>query len=205
MIWDVAGPNGHVHESISEKQLLRSREEAIDAGFKTLLAQILLAQSKLDALPKPQGPVTIALQGFTNHLRTMHVDLKINIPCHEMWKTEEPFAASQRWPAAGIEGGKMIQPHGRGSIYGPIEYSIGHQDGIARDELGMIFSETLDDGGLAGTIPTTTHMPPLIHFNSRCLEIHTIEGEAPSAKTKQQTMQCNHRHARNANSKLCVT
>jgi len=161
-------------------------EDVFDAGFETLLAQ-----SKLDTPPNPQGPVTTALQGFTNILRTTYVDLKL--PNHEMWKTEESFAASQRWSTVGGESGKMIKPHGRGSIYGPIEYCDGHQDAISRAQLGMIFSATLEDGGVAGTIATMMHMPSLSHFNSRCLEIHTIEGEVPSVKTKQQTMQCNHR------------
>ena len=111
-----------------------------------------------------------------------------------MWKTEESFAASQRWSAVGSESGKMIQPHDRGCIYGPIAYCNDHQDAIAREEPGMFFSATLEDGGVAGTVAAMMHMPSLTHFNSRCLEIHTIEGEVPSVKTKQQTMQCNHRH-----------
>jgi len=118
-------------------------EDVFDAGFETLLAQ-----SKLDTPPNPQGPVTTALQGFTNILRTTYVDLKL--PNHEMWKTEESFAASQRWSTVGGESGKMIKPHGRGSIYGPIEYCDGHQDAISRAQLGMIFSATLEDGGVAG-------------------------------------------------------
>ena len=73
MICTIAGLTGHVHES--EKQMLWEREEVFDAGFKTLLGQ-----SKLDTLPNPQGPVTTALQGFTNHLRTVYVDLKLRIP-----------------------------------------------------------------------------------------------------------------------------
>ena len=117
----------------------------------------------------------------------------MKLPDHEMWKTEEPFAASQRWSAMGSGSGKIIQPHGRGSIYGPIEYCNDHQDAIARDELGMIISATLEAAGVTGTVATMMHMPSLSHFNSRCLEIHTIEGEVPSVKTKQQTMQCNHR------------
>ena len=61
-----------------------------------------------------------------------------------MWKTEEAFAASQKWSSVGSESGKMITPHGRGSIYGPIEYRNGHQDAIAKDELGMVVSATLE-------------------------------------------------------------
>ena len=115
--------------------------------------------------------------------------------------------ASQKWSAVGSESGKIIQPHGRGSIYayGPIElYCNGHQGAIAKDSLGMIVSATLEDGGVAGTAATMTHMPKmhmpsLSHFNSRYLEIHmyTIdhEGGVPSAKTRVETEQRSHRPA----------
>ena len=67
MIWDidVAGLNGHVHQS--KKQMPWSRDDVFDPGFETLHSH-----STLDTLPNPQGPVTTALQGFTNHLRTMY-------------------------------------------------------------------------------------------------------------------------------------
>ena len=136
MICTVAGLTGHVHQT-SNSFGIWQREEVFDAGFATLLAQ-----SKHKSLPNPMGAVTTALQEFANHLRTMYVDLKL--PGHEMWKTEESFAANQRWTAVGSESGKMIKPHGRGSIYGPMEYCNDHQDAISKDELGMIFSATLE-------------------------------------------------------------
>ena len=44
MIWNVAGLNGHVHESKIHR--IWQREEAFDAGFKTLLAQSKLGTHK---------------------------------------------------------------------------------------------------------------------------------------------------------------
>ena len=110
MTWTVAGLTGHVCEtSIGNGIGIWQREAVFDAGFETLLAQ-----SKQESLPNPKRAVTtiIALQGLANHLRAVYGDLNSKIPGHEMWKTEESFAASRRWSAVGSESGKMRQPHG---------------------------------------------------------------------------------------------
>ena len=66
-------------------------------------------------------------------------------------------------------------------IFGPLRE--GRCQVIAKDELGLIMSATLEDGGVAGTVATMMSMASLSHFYSRYLEIHAIGGGVPSFKT----------------------